>query len=230
MMDLSAGELIARFGGHPIRELGIDLDGCDGLERWLVAACLYRGRVPEEVAARAFRGLEGAGFGNPASIADRNPVEIEALLAAADYPAPDAAAHRLWRVSQTLKERHGGSLEALANECDLLEDLAARLSGLAPGFGAAGVAGFLRPLRDRWIQALELPLHPAARAAAVHLGLIAEGEDSEGEPGALRAALRGDPSSPSLTDAEFALARLGARACLRDRRARCPLGDACPAR
>jgi len=34
----------------------------------------------------------------------------------------------------------------------------------------------------------------------------------------------------TLTDLEAALERLGARACLRNRVERCPLGDRCPAR
>ena len=104
----------------------------------------------------------------------------------------------------------------------------ARLASLAPGFGAASVAGFLRPLRERWDQAREIPLHPAARAAAVHLGLLAEGEDTEGEPGALRAALGDDPAQPSLADAEFALTRIGRVACMKNRSNRCLLADACP--
>jgi adenine-specific DNA glycosylase len=64
----------------------------------------------------------------------------------------------------------------------------------------------------------------------VHLGLLREGQDLEGEPGALRAALRelGDPLD--LADLEAALERLGARACLRNRPERCPLAEACPAR
>ena len=35
---LSAAELIARFGGHPLGEFGIDLETSDGLGRWLVMA------------------------------------------------------------------------------------------------------------------------------------------------------------------------------------------------
>jgi hypothetical protein len=92
------------------------------------------------------------------------------------------------------------------------------------------VARFLRPLRERWPAAREVPLSPAARAAALHLGLLREGEDEEGEPGALRAALLRWPEAPALADAEAALARLGERACLRGRTARCPLGADCPAK
>ncbi len=226
---LAASNLIARFGGHPLRELGIDLETSDGLGRWLVMACLYGGRVDDGVAARAVRGLASAGLADPARIAEASPEALEAPLAAAGYPAPDVAARMLWRAGDSLVNRYGGSLDALANQSDQLEDLAAHLGSLAPGIGAARVARFLRPLRDRWPVAREVPLQPAARAAAQHLGLLREGEDAEGEPGALRAALRGDPSSPKLADAEYAFARLGAHACLRNRTARCPLGALCPA-
>jgi hypothetical protein len=136
----------------------------------------------------------------------------------------------IWRAADSLMKCHGGSLDALADQSDQLEDLAAQLASLAPGIGAARVARFLRPLRDRWPVAREIPLQPAARAAAQHLGLLREGEDEDGEPGALRVALRNDLASPTLADAEYALARLGTRACLRNRIARCPLGKSCPAR
>ncbi len=227
---LAASDLIARFGGHPLRELGIDLETSDGLGRWLVMACLYGGRVDDEVAGRAVRGLAAAGLADPSQIAGASPEALESLLDAAEYPASAVAARMLWRVGDSLVKRCGGSLDALANQSDQLEDLAAQLASLAPGFGAARVARFLRPLRDRWPVACEISLQPAARAAAQHLGLLREGENEEGEPGALRAALRNDPESPTLTDAEYALARLGARACLRNRTAHCPLDESCPAR
>jgi hypothetical protein len=227
---LRASDLVARFGGHPAGALGIDLESSDGPERWLVAACIFGGRIDAEIALAAARALAAAGLADPKSVAAARPEALEALLAGAGYPAADRTAYKLWRVCDSLVARHGGSLDSLAAQSEQLEDLAGRLSGLAPGFGAASVARFLRPLRDRWIQAREIPLHPAARAAALHLGLLTEGEDEEGEPGALRAVLREDPAQPSLADVEFALIQLGTIACARDRTARCPLGDACPRR
>jgi hypothetical protein len=225
---IRASDLVARFGGHPVRELGIDLEASDGPGRWLVAACLYGGRIDDQVALAATRALDAAGLADPTSIALARPAALEALLLGAGYPAPELTAHKLWRACDSLAKRHAGSLDTLAAQSEQLEDLAARLARLAPGFGAASVAGFLRPLRDRWVQAREIPLHPAARAAALHLGLLAEGEDVEGEPGALRAALRDDPAQPSLADTEFALMRIGRVACSRIRATRCPLADACP--
>jgi hypothetical protein len=196
----------------------------------LVAACLYGGRIDAEIALAAARALDAAGLADPKSVAAERPEALEALLIGAGYPAPEGTAYKLWRACDSLATHHGGSLDSLAAQSEQLEDLAGRLARLAPGFGAASVARFLRPLRDRWIQAREIPLHPAARAAAVHLGLLTEGEDEEGEPGALRAALREDPAQPSLADVEFALTQLGTVACSKNRTARCPLGDACPRR
>jgi hypothetical protein len=227
---MKASDLVARFGGHPVVELGIDLEESEGPGRWLVAACLYGGRIDEGVARAAISSLTAAGLADPPTIALARPESLETALLGAGYPAADVAARKLWRVCNSLAERYGGSLDSLATQSEQLEDLAARLASLAPGFGAASVARFLRPLRDRWVQAREIPLHPAARAAAVHLGLLTEGEDAEGEPGALRAALRDDPAQPSLADAEFALTRIGRVACSRNRTARCPLGDSCPRR
>jgi hypothetical protein len=227
---LRASDLVAQFGGHPAGELGIDLEASDGPGRWLVAACLYGGRIDAEIALAAARALDAAGLADPKSVAAERPEALEALLIGAGYPAADVTAYKLWRACDSLATHHGGSLDSLAAQSEQLEDLAGRLARLAPGFGAASVARFLRPLRDRWIQAREIPLHPAARAAAIHLGLLSEGEDEEGEPGALRAALREDPAQPSLADVEFALTRLGTIACSKNRTARCPLGDACPRR
>jgi hypothetical protein len=227
---LRASDLVAQFGGHPAGELGIDLEASDGPGRWLVAACLYGGRIDAKIALAAARALDAAGLADPKSVAAERPEALEALLLGAGYPAADVTAYKLWRACDSLAIHHGGSLDSLAAQSDQLEDLAGRLARLAPGFGAASVARFLRPLRDRWIQAREIPLHPAARAAAIHLGLLTEGEDEEGEPGALRAALREDPAQPSLADVEFALTQIGTVACSKNRTARCPLGDACPRR
>jgi len=223
-------DLVARFGGHPVGRLGIDLEASDGPGRWWVACFLYGGRIRDEVALAAARALEAADRSDPTRIANDPPEALEALLGDAGYPKADLTAHRLWRACNALVRHHGGSIEALAAESEQLEDLAARLARPAPGFGAASVARFLRPLRDHWIQAREVPLHPAARAAAIHLGLLGEAEDAEGEPGALRVALRRDPAQPALADVEAALIRIGAVACVRNRPARCPLGDACPRR
>ncbi len=96
--------------------------------------------------------------------------------------------------------------------------------------GGGSVVRFLEPLRDHWPPAADLPIGRAARSAAIHLRWIGETEDEDGGPGALRRALADQSDSPALADVEAALARLGRRACQRERTARCPLGSACPAK
>lgn len=231
----TARAIVARFGGHPASALEIDLESDAGAGGWLLAACLLAGRQKPGVAEAGFRRLREAGLADPARAAAAAPEALVQALQASAYREPEAAGRRLWRVSRGLAERYGGSLEALAREADCLEDLAQRIAALASGVGAGTVVRVLRPLRDRWIEAAEVPLAPAARAAAVHLGWLGEGQDSEGEPGALRAFLADEPDAPPLADVEAALERLGARACLRERTDRCPLqrsdagGPGCPA-
>lgn len=217
--------LVGRLGGHPAQALGLDLQEGD-LGAWWVAACLLSARGREETALEAFRGLAARDLAHPQALAAADPLRVEAALGAAGLARPQAAAATLVRSARTLAERYGGSFERLSAGADDLEDLAVRLAGLSPGAGRATVARFLRPLRERWPAARELPLAPAARAAALHLSLLRPGEDEEGEPSALRRALAGR----DLDAAEAALERLGRAACLRERRARCPLGDRCPVR
>jgi hypothetical protein len=222
--------IVSRLGGSLAGVLGLDLDREEDRGRWLVAACLLAGRVDEAVALRGFRSLSAAGLANPASISAAGFAPVERALSEAGTPQSERTAAKLVRACGALIERHDGSLDALAAGAEGTEDLAARLARLAPGIGAATVTAFLRPLRDQWPAAGEVPLSPAARAAAVHVGLLAEGDDEEGEPGALRTALAREPAAPSLADVESALSRLGRKACLRGRTDRCPLGAECPAR
>jgi len=226
----TARELVERLGPHPAAALGIDPRDEEGVGRWFIAACLLAGRAQASAAGDAYQSLVRDGLPSPREIAKADPARIARGLVEAGYPKPEITAQKLARASAALVERWGGSLVALAAGADDLADLGERIARLAPGVGPATVALFLRPLRDAWIAARELPLSPAARAAALHVGLLREGEDEEGEPGALRAALAAQPDAPSLSDAESALERLGRRACLRQRFRSCPLGGDCPAR
>jgi hypothetical protein len=224
-----ARELVLRFGGHPAGELGVELGTPDesDLERWLVATCLLATRAREELALAAFRSLEKADLAQPRELAESDLLDVAGHLAGAELPGAEAVAQRLLRLSQALVSEYTGSVSSLANRCADLEELASRLWRLAPGFGRAAVHRFLQPLRDLWPAAADVPLDPAARAAAVHLGLIAPGQDEELGPGALLAALRED-DAPQLRDVEAALARLGRQSCLREHSSRCPLGAQCP--
>jgi len=225
-----ARELVSRLGGHPAGELGLELEAPSesDLRQWLVAACLLTACAREEPALAAFRALRRAGLAEPQELAASHLLDLAVHLTAAELPKAEAVAERLLRLSRTLERDYAGSPQTLADRSGDLEELASRLSRLAPGFGRAAIHRFLQPLRDLWHSAADLPLDPATRAAAVHLSLIEPGQDEEGGPGTLRAALRND-AAPPLRDVEAALGRLGRRSCLRERPSRCPLGALCPA-
>ncbi len=154
---------------------------------------------------------------------------LEATLLEAKHPDTERVAWKLMRVSAGLVEYYSGSVERLAHSADNLEELGGRLAALASGFGTASVTRFLRPLRDRWVEASELPLHPSALAAAVHLGWIDANTDPDVALGALRGYIATTATPPAFRDLEAALERLGAW-CRRNRTKTCPLGDICPAR
>jgi len=223
-------QVVERLGGHPARELDLDLDTEEGRSGWLVAAALAAGRSDPDEGRDAYRALAGAGLGRPGALAECAVEQVAAKLAAAGLRRPDATAARLVRMGRSLDERHAGSLEALAREASDLVELGTALVQLAPGFGRAAALQFLRPLRSRWTAARETPLEPSALAAARHLGWVDQDADAEGEPGALAAALAAHANAPPLWDVEAALARLGRAACRRDRPERCPLEDDCPHR
>jgi hypothetical protein len=228
-MTLAGAELVARLGPHPARRWGLDLGVDADLARWLVAACLLAVRQDEAAAGAARAALAAEGLDAPDALARASPAAVTQRLAAARYPKPEITAARLVRVSANLIERHSGSLAALLAEADGLAEAGAALVALSPGLGPATAAEILRPLRDRFSAAREIPLTPAARAAGVHVGLLRTREDEEGEPGALRAALARENPPPDLADVEAALGRLGRAACQRGSVRRCPLGADCPA-
>jgi hypothetical protein len=244
-------ELCEALGRHPMTELSqasakglvppnhpADAEtavfGDADLDRWLVICCLMGGSIDGSQLRASAHALDTAGLATPCAIAKAGVLAVETALTAAEHPKPEASAGLLSRVSASLEKRYGGSLAALGREAEDLEDLAARLLGLASGFGRAAVLRLLRPLRDLWPLADEVPLDPRARAAALHLGWIHGGEDEEGAPGALRGHLRSSEvdsrSSTRLCDIEAALERLGRASCLRERSDRCPLGERCPRR
>ncbi|HEY5657712.1 MAG TPA: hypothetical protein VIY27_07965 [Myxococcota bacterium] len=223
-------DLLERLGRHPARGLDLDLEAPEGVARWFVAACLLSCPGGERRALDAFRALERAGVSRIDRLSPEDAERICEALERAGQRRPEVTAARLLRASSSLAEAYGGSLETLAAGADDLEALGLRLSRLASGVGAATILRFLRPLRERWPGARDVPLAGPARAAAVHLGLLREGEDPEGEAAALAAALRALRGPPELSDVEAALERLGARACLKNRPERCPLAGRCPGR
>ena len=221
---------VAVLGPHPSRAAHLDLTRPDDRARWLVLARLCSERIGEDVALAAFARLDAEPGAAPERLAAVGPVRVAAALAAAGLPRADAVAPVLCRSAAALCDGYRGDLDVLAAGCEGIEELGGRIAALAPGIGAATVLRFLRPLRDVWSAARETPLSEPARAAAVHLSLISDGEDLEGEPAALLAACARELPDFATVDVEAALERLGAAACRRNRPARCPLGGECPLR
>jgi hypothetical protein len=226
----SATGLVGLLGGHPLAGFAIEpADGDVALLRWWVAALLLSSRRDAARAESAFEALSKAGLVELETLGTATPEVVAAELEAAGAHDPMSPATRLVRSAKSLAEHHGGSLEALAGGCTTLEEIGERLACLSPGIGTGTVMRFLRPLRDLWPAAREIPLTPTARAAAIHLGWIGASQDEEGEPGALCAFLADEAQAPRLRDVEAALERLGQRACLRGHLDRCPLERDCPA-
>ncbi len=221
--------LLQAWAPHPARELGLCLQEADDetLGRWWVACCLLGQRCPAGRLAQVCNELERIGKAHLGSITPQDGSALFETLGAAQVPEPERVAALLVRANTTLQRDHEGSLERLGMGAEDLENLARRLSQLASGFGRASVIRFLQPLREQWPAAGELPLDPAARAAAEHLGWIRAGADEEGSPSALRRFLAADSEAPLLEEVECALAQLGRRSCLRERADRCPLGERC---
>jgi hypothetical protein len=225
----SPADLVRRFGGHPAAALGLDLEGESGLFGWLAAACLLSGRSGEERALAAFRALAAEDLARVEALAADEPARIARRLAAAGTPRAEQPALLLVRLARSLSAREGGLAGLLAGASDLAS-AGESLVRLAPGLGPATALRFLRPLRARFPAARETPLAAPARAAALHLGWIAEGDDEDGAPDALAARLRRDPDAPALACVEAALERLGRRSCAAPRPERCALAEACPLR
>ena len=223
-----ARRAVERLGPHPAVRAGLDLAEPADRARWLVLARLLSERVRDEVALAAFARLAADPGAEPAGLAGADPAHVAAALAEAGMAKPEVIAAVLCRSARALCERHRGDLESLAAGSDDFEALGRALTALAPGLGAASVLRFLRPLRDAWTAARETPLAAPARAAAIHLGLLGESEDLDGEPAALRALCANELGDLAANDVESALERLGAEACRAGRIERCPLGADCP--
>ncbi len=234
MSDAVILELISKLGGLLAPKLGIDLHSeSDGsTARWFLIASLMGPQFGEDRIEKAYPLLCGAKLDTLQEILHAEPQSLISTLEAAGHPKPEANAAKLRRAAEALDSIYAGSFDRLAGEAESVEDLAGRIAALASGVGPATVLRFLRPLRDRWLLADEIPLDNVARSAAIHLKLIREGEDEEGSPGALRAAWNGIASSSSeetnFADLEAALTRLGQISCRRGRAAACPLPALCP--
>ncbi|MDJ0850309.1 MAG: hypothetical protein QNK04_18205 [Myxococcota bacterium] len=232
--DPTLRDVVAQLGPHPATRLGLDLGLPEGRSRWWVAALVLGSGAPEETALRAVRRLAGGGIDEPGALARAasGPTAVQGLLELGSKRVGPLHA-RLVRSARALVELApergaGAALEGIAAGSDGLEELGARLVRLAPGVGPATVLRFVRPLREVWAAAADVPLAPASRTAAAHLGWIDPDLDPLVQPRVLRDRHDAEADAPDPIDSEAALERLGGRACRRGRADLCPLGRACP--
>jgi hypothetical protein len=236
---VAAHDLARRMAPHPWNRLALDLDTSDDstLGEWLLFNCVFAGssRLRDDPIA-IHLALREAKLASAQCMAVSEPNTLLALLDDVGCQKPEPIAALLLRVSRALVERHAGSVQALASDALDLESLGGALARLAPGFGRASVARFLRPLRDHFDVLDALPMEPAAIAAAAHLEYCGEDVEPEFAASLLRrrlvedAAEAGAAEPPAFRDFESALEQLGRSACLRERTARCALGHDCPRR
>jgi hypothetical protein len=174
-----AGDLVDCLGGRYSRELGIDLDRDDEVERWALAATLFGARISADTAEHTFRALSNAGLRTLADAGSCDTAKLIALLDEGGYARYDfRTAGMLHRLAAALRERGDGRISALVERAPGLAELTAELDAL-PGWGPVTVGLFTRELRGKqpW---LEPALDARAREAAEHLGLVGE-EMSEAE-------------------------------------------------
>lgn len=230
--DPTVCDVVARLGPHPASGLGLDLATAGGRGRWWVAALVLGSGPPEEAALRAVGHLARSGLAAPDALADVEADRLAPLLGEVGRNRLGPLAARLVRSSRALGaggvDEPSAALDAIAARSAGLEELGMRLVRLSPGVGSATVLRFLRPLREVWASAADVPLAPPARIAALHLGWIDEHADPLVEPRLLQDRRDEELEAPPLLDLEAALERLGARACRRGRPDRCPLAEACP--
>lgn len=199
----AADRLVNRLGGRFSRELGIELDDDpDGsqVDRWFLAATLFRARIPWVVAELSYRALAGSGVRGLSDVVDRDNDELVDLLDEGGYARyDDLTEKRLRALGAMVRDRFGSvvSLRRIADPGDLESVLCA-----LPGWGPATAGVFLRELRGLWPGA-GVPVDLRAVAAAHHLDLVDLRDDPLEDLVELAPEVGADPR-----DLECALVRL----------------------
>ena len=133
-------------------DLGLDLSSDDDAElfRWLVACLLFGARISQEIAASAFRTLDGDGVLTPAKLAGASEKHLVALLDEARYTRyDDSKAAELVKLGHDVQERHGGRLSRLPEGARTTKEVSERLQEFI-GIGPVAAEIFLRDAPAAW--------------------------------------------------------------------------------
>jgi endonuclease III len=134
------------------KDLGIDLgEGTDPqLFRWLVACALFGARIRQEIAAQAFRELDGAGLLTPRKLASAPWQRVVDLLGRGGYRRYDeSTARQLIATAQQVLDRYDGQLSRLPDGADGAKEVAERVQAFT-GVGPKASEIFLRELSGLW--------------------------------------------------------------------------------
>lgn len=128
-------------------ELGIDLDSGDesACFKWFLACLLFGKPIQQEIAKRAYLGLEQAGITSPNALLETGWDHLVEILDQAHYVRYDySTATKLLEISEALNKSYGG-FGALLKQCSSTTQLSEQLQELK-GVGPKTVEIFLRDM------------------------------------------------------------------------------------
>ena len=132
--------------------LGLDLgDGADAETfKWLVACLLFGTRIRQEIAADAFRALDGDGVMTPRRLAEADWQHLVALLGKGHYRRYDESkARELSQLGRDTLDRYDGQLSRLADGAHTKKARRERLQEFT-GIGPTAAGIFLREVGPAW--------------------------------------------------------------------------------
>lgn len=133
-------------------DLGIDLSDRSDAElfRWLVACLLFGARIRQEIAADAFRALDGDGVLTPPKLAAADWQHLVDLLGQGGYRRYDESkARELQQLGRDVEERYDGHLSRLADGASTKKAVKERLQEFT-GIGPTAADIFLRETGPLW--------------------------------------------------------------------------------
>lgn len=134
------------------KDLGIDLKKPTDAElfRWLVACDLFGARISQDIAARAFRELDGAGLLTPDKLAGAGWQRLVDLLDAGGYVRYDeSTARELIELGAEVRDQYGGRLSRLRDGASSKTELRRRVQEFK-GMGPTAADIFLREVGPAW--------------------------------------------------------------------------------
>lgn len=132
--------------------MGLDLSGNSDTElfKWLAACLLFGARISQDIAADAFRALDGDGVLTPAKLAGADWQHLVDLLGEGRYRRYDESkARELIQIGADVQERYDGKLSRLPEGTTTTKERKRRLQEFK-GIGPTAADIFLREVGSTW--------------------------------------------------------------------------------